>query len=464
MHSRTPRRRARNEARLCALGLALALFGACALVGKAQAQSLWQRDDLTGDWGGARKQLSDRGVTIGIVGMDEVFGNLSGGVRRGATYDGRLDVTIGTDLGTLAGWTGASTQVRAFQIHTSDHTIGEDVGALADPSSIDALATTRLFTLWFQQDFGKLASLRVGQLAADDEFMISNTAAALVNSTFGWPVLFSADLPAGGPAYPLATPGLRLQVNPTDEISLLAGLFSGDPAGSGCTRNPQACDRYGTEFSFSGGAFWIGELQYSINQGADATGLAASYKFGGWFHSGDFADVEYGIGADGRRVSLASVPTPAPLEHDGDWQLYGLVDQMVWRDAGKSVSAFVRGGFGPADRNLVSWYVDGGVGLGGFVAGRPNDTLTFGAAYSKISPDAAALDRARRAMDGAPYPIRDGEAVFELTYAAAIAPWWSVQPDLQYIVNPGGNVPQPNDSGRALGNAFIIGVRSTVTF
>src|ERR1035438_10031162 len=44
-----------------------------------------------------------------------------------------------------------------------------------------------------------------------------------------------------------------------------------------------------------------------------------------------------------------------------------------------------------------------------------------------------------------PYPIRDQEVVFEMTYAAQIAPWWIVQPDLQYLVHPGGNVPNPND-------------------
>jgi porin len=54
--------------------------------------------------------------------------------------------------------------------------------------------------------------------------------------------------------------------------------------------------------------------------------------------------------------------------------------------------------------------------------------------------------------------------VFEMTYAAQIAPWWIVQPDLQYIVHPGGNVPNPNDPTVAIGNAFIAGIRSTIKF
>ena len=71
--------------------------------------------------------------------------------------------------------------------------------------------------------------------------------------------------------------------------------------------------------------------------------------------------------------------------------------------------------------------------------------LTFGVAYAKISSDAAALDQDTLALNGPPYPIRDEEVVFELNYQAQIAPWWTVQPDLQYIVHPGGNVPDPNN-------------------
>ena len=62
------------------------------------------------------------------------------------------------------------------------------------------------------------------------------------------------------------------------------------------------------------------------------------------------------------------------------------------------------------------------------------------------------------------YPIRNAETVFEVSYIIQIAPWWMVQPDLQYIVHPGGNVPDPDHPDRAVGNALVVGVRSTMTF
>jgi porin len=355
-------------------------------------------------------------------------------------------------------------EVRAFQIHNGGRNSTQLVEGLGDVTSINALPTTRLFTAWFQQDFGQYASLRVGQLAADQEFLVSDTAYGLISGTFGWPIMASANLPSGGPAYPLGTPGIRFKVNPTDTVTVLGAVFSGDPAGLDCKGNPQACDLYGTAFSFTGGAFLIGEAQYQVNQGRDTQRLAAAYKIGAWYHNGEFADQQFGIGPTGAVVPLATTPTPEPLNHSGNWGVYAVVDQMLWRSDKKTASVFFRGGFSPSDRNLVSWYIDGGLGLKGFVSDRPNDILTFGFAYSRISNDAAASDRGAINLNGTPFPIRSAEAIFEVSYIAQLAPWWTVQPDVQYVVRPGGNVPDPDDPTRPIGNAFQIGMRTTIKF
>jgi porin len=418
----------------------------------AEAEEPAFGDKLTGDWGGDRTRLKDKGVEIGVTYTGETFRNMSGGLKRGTSFEGQLDVTLETDLEKFIGWRGAKTHIRAFQIHNARGLNAADyAGALADPSNIDAYATTRLFTAWFQQDFGKAGSIRIGQLAADDEFFGSDTAGGLLNGTFGWGNTLAANLPSGGPAYPLATPGVRAQVNFSDNFTVLAGVFSGDPAGRNCYRNdpdadPQVCNKHGTTFSFSGGAFWIGEAQYLLNQGEEATGLAAAYKLGAWYHSGRFAD---------QRIDTAT--------HEGNWGLYGLIDQMIWRGRDSSFSVFLRGGVTPSDRNLVSWYIDGGFGIKGALPGRKDDTLTFGIAHAHISDDAAAADR-DIAMLGTPYPIRSGETALELSYQMQVTPWWTIQPDIQYIIRPGGGDPHPDDATKRVGNAFLIGVRSAIQF
>ena len=289
-------------------GAALCLSGFAA---GAAEKGLWEREKLTGDWGGARSALENRGVVVGLDYIGETLSVLRGGLRRATSYEGRLDGQINTDLEKLMGWAGGKTHVRAFQIHKARHNAADLVGSIADPSNIDAVSTTRLFTAWFQQDFGKFASIRVGQLAADDEFLTSTTAGGLINGTFGWATMLASNLPSGGAAYPLATPGARLQVNLTESFSLLAGAFSGDPAGKRCyddnpDANPQICNKHGTTFSFSGGTFWIGEAQYQVNQEKDATGLAAAYKIGAWRHTGNkFADQRFGDDGTGQHPRFA---------------------------------------------------------------------------------------------------------------------------------------------------------------
>jgi porin len=440
---------------------ALSLTAAHAAEGPNKApKSIWEQDTLTGDWGGARTALKDKGIDVNLTYINEVFGVLGGGLNQRSSYEGRFDLSVDTDLQKLIGWNGATTHVTVYQLHNSGHTAVENVGSISDPSNIDALATTRLFTAWFQQNaFDDRVSLRIGQLAADDEFLNSQTASGLINGTFGWADVVASNMLSGGPAFPLATPGARLAVKPTDALTVQTAVFSGNPAGKDCTDTPQQCNRYGTTFSFSGGALWMSELQYAINQGKDAAGLPGVYKLGAWYATADFNDVHYGINTAGAQVSLGVDNTATPLTHKGNGGIYGVADQMVWRGKDSSLNLFLRGGFAPSDRNLVSYYADAGFGLKGPISGRPDDTLTFGVAYAKISKDIAAVDQ-----DTAPaVVVRDYETVFEVSYAAQLAPWWTVQPDLQYIVHPNGGQ-NPNDPTQRLGNAFLAGVRSTIKF
>ncbi|MEZ5785974.1 MAG: carbohydrate porin [Xanthobacteraceae bacterium] len=471
------RRRSTLLRRVCAAAIVLGLIGTTGVAG-AEEKSLAEREKLTGDWGGVRGALEARGITFGVEYTGEILG-ISGGLWGGehpgrgpfATYEGLFTGTLDVDLEKFMGWTGGKFHAKGFQINNAQNLNAADyVGSLADPSNIDAYATTRLFTLWFEQNFGSFASIRVGQLAADDEFLGSDTAGGLINGTFGWATIMSSNLPSGGPAYPLAAPGVRLQINPAQNIALLGAVFSGDPAGKDCYNNdpdanPQICNRYGTTFSFSGGAFWIGEAQYNINKEEGATGLPGSYKIGAWYHTGKFADQRFGVDEFGMVVPLALNPA-FPLYHRGDWGIYGVIDQTIWRGPATSVSVFLRGGLVPADRNLESWYIDGGVGMKGLLPGRADDTLTVGFAYSKISPDAIGADQDLALYVDPIWPRRSGEPVLEVSYIAQVTPWWTVQPDFQVIWKPGGNVPI-DDEDLTLGaipTAYLFGVRSKVIF
>jgi porin len=150
----------------------------------------------------------------------------------------------------------------------------------------------------------------------------------------------------------------------------------------------------------------------------------------------------------------------------GNWGIYGVADQMIWRaqKGAQSLNAFFRAGASPSDRNLVASYVDGGLGLKAPLPGRDDDVLTLGLAYSRISPDAATLDADTQLLTGGFFPVRDREIVLELDYSLQIAPWWTFQADLQQIVHPGGHVPDPLNPAQAIHDAFVVGGRSTIKF
>jgi porin len=434
--------------------------------GTAKETSFWKRDTLLGDWGGARSVLKDKyGTEVTVNYIGETLSVLSGGLHRHTSYEGRLEFSLDTDLKTLAGWKGGSTHITLFDIENSGHNAAQNVGSIADPSNIDARATTRLFTVWFQQNlFDDGLSVRVGQLASDDEFFISPTAGGLINATFGWTGMLGANIRSGGPAYPLSAPGARIAIKPTERLKLLTAVFSGDPAGRNCNRDPQECNNHGTTFSFSGGALLMNELQYAINQDKKTQALPGIYKLGGWYATTDYADKHYGRNGAGGVVSLADPTAVAPLNHAGNWGYYGLADQTVARWGEQSLSMFMRAGIQPTDRNLISFHVDGGAGVKGLLPGRSEDLLTFGMAYRRISSSAAALDRDTISTSGAPYPIRNYEMQVELDYSAKIAPWWTLQADLQHIRHPGGRVPDPGNPNQIVKDAFVVGVRSTMRF
>ena len=104
----------------------------------------------------------------------------------------------------------------------------------------------------------------------------------------------------------------------------------------------------------------------------------------------------------------------------------------------------------PVIVNAVDWYFDAGFNFSGFIPGRLLDTAGVAIARSNFSHDFSASQVA----DGSnPY---SAETVVEATYKAQITPWWTVQPDFQYIFNPSGE----NGSH----DATILGVRTSITF
>jgi porin len=129
------------------------------------------------------------------------------------------------------------------------------------------------------------------------------------------------------------------------------------------------------------------------------------------------------------------------------------------------LAAFFRLGYAPPDRNLFSLEIDAGLTFKGLFPNRDLDVLGVGVVYGRIGY-ARRFDRDQILFTGVERPIRDYESALEITYQARIAPWWLLQPDLQLIFHPGGFIaaPRPALAGQPIPNAFVIGLRSGITF
>ena len=438
--------------------------------------NLQRSNYLLGDMFGLRSLLSQYGISLAVQETSEVLGNATGGVRRGADYDGLTQAILQLDTQRAFGWYGGLFNISALQLHGRNLS-ADNLLSLQTASGIEGDRATRLWELWYDQKLlpEDRLSIRVGQQSIDQEFILSPNGAYFVNTMFGWPLVPSVDLPGGGPAYPLSTPGIRLRYRPINPLAILVGLYNGNPAPT-TQGDPQRTNPSGTSFPTNGGALAFLELQWAYpaigtleEPGAGAP-LGHTYKIGAWFDSEKFNDQRY----DNNGLPLAAPGSNGmPLQHHGDYSIYALADQMVWRegtDPNRSVSVFARVMDTPqGDRNLVDFSANAGVVYHDPLTNRPDDTLALGMGYAHVSSSASAYDRdvARYNQELDPsgyFPVRTSETYVEATYQYQVHPWWQVQPDAQYVFNPGGGIANPDAPGQRVRNELVLGVRTNVLF
>ena len=194
--------------------------------------------------------------------------------------------------------------------------------------------------------------------------------------------------------------------------------------------------------------------------------LSRALRLGGWVHLGKFAD---------QRIAIDGLPKASPLsvglplQRRANAGVYGVLDQQIMQKADKKddgIYAFARAAFAPSDRNPVDFYADGGLSFQGLTPGRPDDQFAFLGAVTKISSQARAADFDADFYNLAFAPVRSFEAVVEATYSAKIASGLLLQPNVQYVIRPGGGAANPARPfpPRAMSNALVLGVRTTIQY
>lgn len=390
-----------------------------------------EREHLTGDWGGARTRLTDRGVHFQFGYIGEVFGNVAGGVKRGVNYEGLAEMALELDLDKLAGWHGGLLHASGMSLHGRGPS--KLAGDALAASNIDGYDSVRLYEWWAQQSFFQdTVSLRAGSLLADDEFAGTTGGGRLLNSAFGWPAFISGNVLNTGPAFYVPALGVRLRVDPGEGWSVQGAIFDGDsfdsPDGS------PGANSHGTHLQLNSdqGALAMGEAGFQWHQTETNGALAGQVKLGAWFHTADFADNE----------------NPA-RSHDENFGAYLAAEQKLWLESDETpdqgLEMFARFGGSPENRSAFAFVIDAGLSYVGPIPGRDRDTATIGFVHADFSDTRSGYQA-----------FRNYEQALELTYELVLRPWCSVQPSVQWIHNPGGK-DGPDD-------ALLIGARSTISF
>ena len=421
---------ARRRRRRGLLLLAAALVGVVsiesALAGETSWIETWAAQPVaTGSWFGFRDTLTQLGVAPTLTYVTDLLGNPVGGRRRGVAYAGQFNADVSVDLEKLAGLKGLTFGVSANWASGTDLST-DDIGNFFIVAQAFAGDRVRLYTLLLDQSlFDGRLDVKVGRFAPGDDFLSWPQYTFLVNIALN-PAIYATQVNVPGfTAAPIGTWGARVRAKPVDSFSATAGIYYSDPS-------RDLVNTAGTDFGFGGagaGLLAIAEFAYLRNQTEGATGLPGSYRFGGYYDSNLFPTF-----VDPR------------VKRRGNWGLYVLVDQVVYREGppGSGQGLALGGSFVVApDQNIntMPYFAAAGAVYRGLLPRRDKDALAFAAYYGAFSRD---------------LPGQSSETVLELTYTLALTPWLTVQPDIQYVINPGGR--------SSVKNALVIGAQISITF
>jgi porin len=405
-------------------------------------QLVLSQGHLFGDWGGSRTWLEEHGVTPTVTFVMDALGNPTGGVQQGFRQASNLALDVHFDLEKLVGLDGGSFLI-SFSERFGSSLSKEDIGNVFTVQQVFGGQTYRLVDVAYQQKLlDDRVELRVGRIAAGDDFLVSPYNYVFVQNGFdGNPVGIFFNAP-GMTAYPNATWGGRVKVRPTEQTYVMGGVYNGDPS----IRDNK---HHGADWSMKGPLFAIGEVGYQVNGRPGDQGLIGNYKAGFWYDDSRYTDF----------TTVARGQSPNTSR--GNWGLYGLFDQVLVRfgEPGSNRGLGVTGSVLVSPDQSVSqmpFFATAGMVVRGLFPSRPTDVGGVGVVYGHFSEDLQDSQRRARASDPT-IGVQRYELALELTYRFRFrADALFFQPDLQYIIRPGG-------TGR-IADAFVAGFQTGVNF
>lgn len=343
----------------------------------------------------------------------DIWHATSGGVRRGSRYLDNFDLMAEADLDELLGWSGAT--AFGYILYNNGNSLSALLGDAQVASNIEAgVKAVRLYEAWIDQKIGSAASLRVGLYDLNSEFDALETSDLFMGSAHGIGTDISQSGENGPSIFPVTSLAARLRVDIDRNWTLRAALLDGVP---GNLNHP---GRTAIKLGNGDGVLMIGEIDRKWTNGR----LIAGY----WHYT-----------------SSSSLISGGTSGRNNGFYFRGEASLTQEADDAQGLAGFFRLGFADNQVNRFSKFVSAGMTYIGLFPGRDQDQIGLAAAKA-ISSTAARNQLASVAS----------ETVFELTYLAPVTQFFSIQPNMQYIISP--------DSNRQSSNAIAMGLRLIVSW
>jgi porin len=350
------------------------------------------------------------------------------------------------DLEKLVDWQGG-----LFVISGIDRA-GEDltkkyVGSIYSVQQMVGGQRPFLYQVYLQQKFPDIkVTLKLGRFSGSDDFNASPFYGYSLNNGIDGDirnVLFDTRFSA----YPFPVWAAALFYDPTPEFIVKLGLFQTskdmfDNTEHGLDWSIRGEDGYTAIAQFG----WLPQFfkQPVTSDASDGKGSATPVLKGmpGHYHIGvTFSQWDF-------------YPRFRGGFEDHSYGFYVHADQMVYQEAPGSdqgLYVFVASGYYPqTEISIVPFQTNVGLHYKGLFPGRDDDRTILHFIYGDISDDYA------RSVHVPGRHFADSEKVLEFGHRFQVTKWSYIQPDLQYLIDPGGTGDIPD--------AVVIGAQMGVTF
>ena len=429
---------------------------------------VWKRDRLTGDWGGLRTTLANKGLQLEIDTV-HIFQHVTDpGIDRTGRYGGSADYYLKFDTGKAGLWPGGFLKLHG---ETSfGNSVNSNVGAIS-PVNGDFLfpglgrTATALTNVSFVQFLAPWAGIVLGKLEAYDAD--ANEFADDHRSKF---MNLGFDLNLVNALAPISSLGVGILLVPSkDSIVSLSVLDpNGVPTESGFNNFFKDGVMLGGEgriavkpFGLGGhqllGFMWSNKERVSLLQDpSNIARLLLQERFSRLQDPGPIL----------RRIIERFFPglliPVQPLNREKDaWSVYYNFDQYLWNpdnDPNRGLGLFFRFGVSDGRANPVKYHFNFGVGGKGILPGREQDT--FGVGWSRLEFSDNFVPFLRKNVG---IGLQHEDTV-ELYYNLVLTGWLKITADLQ-VVEPGLKKTVTNGGQlKNVNTAVVTGLRVKVDF